>query len=64
MSAQPSPRIRMDEASWQAGYNAGASGVSASTCPPEVPDGLAYQSGYIEGKAARQHANVALHEWE
>jgi hypothetical protein len=45
--------ITQDESSWQAGYNAGSSGVGASTCPPEIPDALAYQSGYIEGAAAR-----------
>ena len=45
-------RVIQDPASWQAGYNAGMSGGSAE-CPPEVPDRLAYASGYIEGKAAR-----------
>ena len=48
-------RIVQDSASWQAGYNAGMSGGSRE-CPPEVPDSLAYVSGYIEGKAARQRA--------
>jgi hypothetical protein len=60
MSDQSSPRISLDQVSWQAGYNAGASGIGPSTCPPEVPDGLAYQSGYIEGVVARQRAHAAL----
>jgi ribosome modulation factor len=59
MSAQPSPRIRLDEASWQAGYNAGVSGVGSSTCPPEVPDALAYTSGFLEGQAARRRARAS-----
>ncbi len=50
-------RIVQDSSSWQAGYNAGLSGGSR-TCPPGVPDSLAYVSGYIEGKAARQHATA------
>jgi hypothetical protein len=48
-------RVVQDSASWQAGYNAGMSGGS-NICLPEVPDSLAYVSGYIEGKAARQRA--------
>lgn len=51
-------RIRQDPASWHAGYNAGMSGGSA-ICPPEVPDRLAYTSGYIEGDAARGRAVAA-----
>jgi hypothetical protein len=50
-------RIVQDSASWQAGYNAGMSGGS-NICPPEVPDSLAYVSGYIEGKAVRQNASA------
>jgi ribosome modulation factor len=53
--AQP-PHITQDPASWQAGYNAGMSGQNPQTCPPEVPDSLAFWSGVIEGKAARARA--------
>jgi hypothetical protein len=54
MNKQSAP-ITQDPASWQAGYNAGMSGGS-SACPPETPDALAYASGYIDGKAARERA--------
>ncbi len=52
------PRVTQDPVSWQAGYNAGMSG-GPMDCPPEVSDPLAYASGYIEGKAARQRAAAA-----
>ncbi len=48
-------RVVQDAPSWQAGYIAGMSG-GPRECPPEIPDSLAYVSGYIEGKAARQRA--------
>jgi hypothetical protein len=44
--------ISMDHQSWQAGYAAGLEGRS-SISPPEL-DGLAFSSGYIEGKAHRE----------
>ncbi|MHB1642286.1 MAG: hypothetical protein ACYCS8_06455 [Acidithiobacillus sp.] len=44
--------VSMDHQAWQAGYAAGLTGQS-STNPPEL-DGLAFSSGYIEGKAHRQ----------
>lgn len=52
-------RVRQDAASWQAGYNAGTSG-GTSDCPPEVPDRLAYASGFVEGEAARDRVRAAL----
>jgi hypothetical protein len=51
--------VTQDAASWQAGYNAGASGVDSSTCPPEVPYALAYVSGFLEGQAARRLARAS-----
>jgi hypothetical protein len=44
--------VSMDLAAWQAGYAAGLEGRSSST--PHGLDGLAFSSGYIEGKAHRQ----------
>ena len=44
-----------DPASWLAGCNTGLSG-GPPVCPPEVPDSLAYYSGYIEGSAAARAA--------
>ena len=51
--------ITQDPAGWQAGYNAGMSGGSA-VCPPEIADRLAYASGFIAGRAARQRAAVQM----
>jgi hypothetical protein len=42
--------------SWQAGYNAGMSGEKPRKCPPRIPDPLAFWSGFISGKAARERA--------
>ncbi|MDE2466740.1 MAG: hypothetical protein KGO02_23945 [Alphaproteobacteria bacterium] len=44
--------VSMDRQAWLAGYAAGLAGLSSSN-PPEL-DGLAFISGYIEGKAHRQ----------
>jgi len=44
--------VNMDHEAWQAGYAAGLQGRS-SISPPEL-DGLAFISGYVEGKAHRQ----------
>lgn len=57
MRKEPASGVRLDEASWQAGYVAGASG-GGEACPPEVPDGLAYAGGLIEGRAARERAKA------
>jgi hypothetical protein len=45
-------RIVQDSPSWQAGYNLGLSGQKPRRCPPEVPNPLAFWSGFIDGKAA------------
>jgi hypothetical protein len=45
--------IRYDEESWRKGRAAGMAGGPAVP-PPEIPDRLAYLSGYIEGKALRE----------
>jgi hypothetical protein len=52
--------VSMDHQAWQAGYAAGLTGQS-STNPPEL-DGLAFSSGYIEGKAHRQGFDQAGRE--
>jgi hypothetical protein len=44
--------IQQDLTSWQIGFEAGLAGQAPPT-PPDM-DGLSYQSGVIEGKAARQ----------
>jgi hypothetical protein len=58
----PRNRITQDPASWQAGCKAAMGDGSpddASECPPEVPDALAYASGFVEGRAARRRAASA-----
>ena len=45
-------RIEMDPKSWRQGRTAGLVG-GWPICPPDVPDRLAYVSGFIEGRAAR-----------
>lgn len=52
--------VSMDHQAWQAGYAAGLEGKS-SINPPEL-DGLAFSSGYIEGKAHRQGFDQAGRE--
>ncbi|CQR42199.1 conserved hypothetical protein [Thiomonas sp. CB3] len=52
--------VSMDHQAWQAGYAAGLAGKS-SINPPEL-DGLAFSSGYIEGKAHRQGFDQAGRE--
>jgi hypothetical protein len=44
--------VRQNQASWQQGYNDGFAGKPSR--PIKVPDELAYASGFIEGKAARE----------
>ena len=44
--------VSMDHQAWQVGYAAGLAGLS-NINPPEL-DGLAFSSGYFEGKAHRQ----------
>ncbi len=39
----------MNESSWVAGFRVGQQGESDT--PPPVSDGLAWMSGYIEGKS-------------
>ncbi len=46
-------KIRYDEARWRKGRTAGMTG-GPRVPPPDVTDGLAYVSGYIEGKALRE----------
>lgn len=48
--------IRQDPKAWQEGYDAGKRGEPLSSCPYPVKsdEALAWSSGYIEGKAARQ----------
>jgi hypothetical protein len=43
-------RVEMDPENWRKGWTAGLAGGRA-ICPPDVLDRLAYQSGFIEGKA-------------
>ena len=43
--------IKQDPEAWHAGYEAGQAGKTPPT-PPDL-DGLAFQSGVIEGRAAR-----------
>ena len=44
--------IQYDEAPWREGWMAGATGKpSANPYPADDPRGLAWISGYIEGKA-------------
>jgi hypothetical protein len=45
--------VRYDEESWRRGRAAGMTG-GPEVCPPDLPDRLAYYSGYIEGKAPRE----------
>jgi hypothetical protein len=45
--------VRYDPASYALGLQAGRAGRSSQE-PPGVPDGLAWISGYIEGKAKRE----------
>ena len=46
--------VVLDEHSWDAGYNAGLAGKTATDrIPKDVTDYLAYLSGLIEGKADR-----------
>jgi len=52
--------ISMDHQAWQAGYAAGLEG-RANISPPDL-DGLAFSSGYIEGKAHRQGFDAAGRE--
>ena len=52
--------VRMDRTAWQAGYAAGLAGQS-SINPPGL-DGLAFISGYIEGRAHRQGFDPAGRE--
>ena len=52
--------ISMDHQAWQAGYVAGMEG-RPNISPPEL-DGLAFSSGYIEGKAHRQGFDAAGRE--
>lgn len=44
--------IELDEASAEAGYNAGLAG-EPSEIPPDIKDGLAWIGSYIDGKAER-----------
>jgi hypothetical protein len=48
-------RVRMDEESWQTGYNAG---YASPRTPPEVPEGVtdyhAFWAGVIEGQGDKQ----------
>lgn len=45
--------ITLDETAWREGYMAGTTGKSPDSCPYPHDDerGLAWSSGYIEGKA-------------
>ena len=52
--------VSMDHQAWQVGYAAGLAGLSPIN-PPEL-DGLAFSSGYIEGKAHRQGFDAAGRE--
>ena len=52
--------VSMDHQAWQAGYAAGLAGLS-NINPPDL-DGLAFSSGYIEGKAHRQGFDAAGRE--
>jgi hypothetical protein len=45
--------IKQDPSDWQAGYDAGLAG-HYYVCPADVRDQLAWNSGYIEGHAAKQ----------
>lgn len=47
--------MKQDPKAWQAGYDAGKEGKSPPT--PRGLDGLSFQSGVIEGKAARNQVN-------
>jgi hypothetical protein len=44
--------VRYDPASYRAGYVAGLTG-RPNIAPREIPDSLAWHSGFIEGKATR-----------
>jgi len=44
--------FRLCKESWETGFQAGLLGLR-SICPAEVPDELAFYSGYIEGKAKK-----------
>lgn len=46
-------KVKIDAASWQAGYDAGKTGRPSYPPPPNV-DHLSWHSGYIEGQAKRQ----------
>ena len=46
-------RVEYDPESLRKGRAAGMAGGS-EVCPPDVPDKLAYYSGYIEGRALRE----------
>jgi hypothetical protein len=46
--------IKQDPEAWRAGYEAGQAGQAPPT-PPGV-DGLAFQAGVVEGRAARRES--------
>jgi ribosome modulation factor len=45
--------LEQKQIDWEAGYQAGLKGRSY-VCPAGIKDRLAWQSGYIEGRAARR----------
>jgi ribosome modulation factor len=47
--------IAQDRAAWDAGFAAGESGQTVTTCPypAAAEESLAWYSGFIEGKAKR-----------
>jgi hypothetical protein len=54
--------VRYDRESYRAGYVAGLTG-RRNIAPLEIPDGLAWYSGYIEGKATREAGALRFPRW-
>jgi len=55
MTEHQDPKIKLPLAAWDAGYAAGLRGADPLRCPYErgTPEGLAWFSAFIEGKARR-----------
>ena len=53
--------MQQDQAAWRAGFDAGAAGGQAASCPypARTAEALAWRSGFIEGKAKASRTNTA-----
>jgi ribosome modulation factor len=52
------PQITTHPRAWQAGYADGLAGRPHGTDPLSQVDELAYASGYVEGKAAKETSDA------